>query len=105
MKLVCIDEIHLFAIFGITFTQEFTLLKNTFFRHLLCDRDPRYTYSSGLCHDLKVPILLMTTMFNKSLMGLLEKMISVKVLANNFLWSGRAKMACRHMRINVSMYQ
>ena len=27
MKLVCIDEIHLFVMFGLTFRKEFTLLK------------------------------------------------------------------------------
>ena len=30
MKLVFIDEIVLFVMFGITFRKEFTLLKNTF---------------------------------------------------------------------------
>ena len=103
MKLVCIDEIHLFVMFGITFRKEFTLLKNTFFCHLVCDLDPRYTYATSLCHDLKVPLLLMTATFNNSLLSLLEKMIGIKVLANNFLWCGRGNMARRHIRINVSM--
>ena len=103
LKLVCIDEIHLFVMFGITFRKEFTLLKNTFFCHLLCKRDPRYTYASGLCHDLKVPLLLMTATFNQSLLGLLETMIGVKVLASNYLWSGRQKMSRRHIRINITM--
>ena len=103
LKLVCIDEIHLFVMFGITFRKEFTLLKNTFFRHLVCNRDPRYSYATGLCHDLKVPLLLMTAAFNNSLLSLLEKMIGVKVLANNFLWCGRGKMTRWHICINVSM--
>ena len=71
LKLVCIDEIHLFVMFGITFRKEFTLLKKSFFRHLVCNRDPRYTYSTGLCHDLKVPLLLMTATFNNKLLSLL----------------------------------
>jgi len=103
MKLVCIDEIHLFVMFGITFRKEFTLLKNTFFRHLVCNLDPRYTYATSLCHDLKIPLLLMTATFNNSLLSLSEKMIGVKVLPNNFLWCGRGKMARRHIKINVSM--
>ena len=103
MKLVCIDEIHLFVMFGLTFRKEFTLLKNTFFRHLLCKRDSRYTYASGLCHDLKVPLLLMTATFNQSLLGLLETMIGVKVLASNYLWSGRGNMARRHICINITV--
>ena len=43
LKLVCIDEIHLFVMFGITFRKEFTALKTTFFRHLLSNVYPRYT--------------------------------------------------------------
>ena len=103
MELVCIDEIYLFEMFGITFRKEFTLLKNTFFRHLVFDRDPRYTYPAGLCHDLKIPLLLMTTTFNTSWFSLLKKTIGVKVLANNFLWCGRGKMTRRHICINVSI--
>lgn len=30
-------------------------------------------------------------------------MIGVKVLANNFLWSGRGKMAHRHICINITL--
>lgn len=103
MNLVCIDEIHLFVMFGITFRKEFTLLKSTFFRYLLGDNDPRSKYATGLCHDLKVPILLMTATFNNCLLRLLEKMIGVKVLPTNFLWAGREKMARRHICIDVSM--
>jgi len=101
LKLVCIDEIHFFVMFGITFRKEFTLLKNSFFRHILSNRDPRYSYASGLCYDLKVPLLLMTATFNQSLLGLLETMIGVKVLSINYLWSGREKMVRRHIRINI----
>ena len=103
LKIVCIDEMYLFVMFGITFQKEFTLLKNSFFCHILSYRDPRYSYASGLCYDLKVPLLLMTATFNQSLLGLLETMIGVKILANNYLWSGREKMARRHIRINISI--
>lgn len=102
LKLVCIDEIHLYVMFGITFRKEFTLLKKSFFKHLRTERGPRYSYASGLCHDLKVPLLLMTATFNKSLLGILEKMIGVKVLPTNFIWSGRDKMSRRNICINVS---
>ena len=102
LKLVAVDEIHLFVMFGVTFRKEFTLLKKSFFQYLLTNRDPRYTYASGLCYDLKVPLLLMTATFNKSLLGLLEQMIGVKVLPNNFLWAGRRNMARRNISIGVS---
>ena len=70
LNLVCIDEIHLFVMFGITFRKEFTALRSSFLRHLLSNVDPRYMYSSGLCCDLKVPLLLMTATLNQSLLGI-----------------------------------
>ena len=76
-------------------------IEKSFFKHLLTERDPRYTYSSGLWHELKAPLFLMTATFNKSLLGLLEKTIGVKVLPNNFLWTGRSKMSRRNISISV----
>ena len=35
LKLVCVDEVHLFVMFGVTFRKEFTLLKESFFQHLI----------------------------------------------------------------------
>ena len=79
------------------------MTEEEFVHHLLCDRYLGYTYSLGLCLDLKIPLLLMTATFNNSLLVLLEKMIGVKVLANNFLWNGRVKIVRRQIRVNVSM--
>ena len=103
LKLVCIDEIHLFVIFGITFRKEFTAFKNTFFRHLLNNINPRYTYASGLCSDLKVTLLLMTATFDNTMLDILQKMIGIRVLPCNYLWAGRGRMAQRHIRINMSL--
>ena len=35
LKLVCVDEVHLFVMFGATFRKEFTLLKESFFKYLI----------------------------------------------------------------------
>ena len=40
LKLVVIDEIHLFVVFGTDFGKEFMLLKKAFFRYLLTEKDP-----------------------------------------------------------------
>ena len=37
LKLVCIDEIHLYVMFGVTFRKEFINLRDTFFKHLIDD--------------------------------------------------------------------
>ena len=51
---------------------------------------------------LNVPLFLMTATFNTRLLGIMEKMIGIKVLWENYLWSGRRKMAHRNIRINVA---
>ena len=35
LQLVCLDESHMFVMFGLTFRKEFTLLKDSFFKHLV----------------------------------------------------------------------
>ena len=49
----------------------------------------KYTTSSPYAGILKVPLLRMTTTFKIHLLGILEKMIGIKVLRENYLWSGR----------------
>lgn len=46
--------------------------------------------------------MLMTAAFNKLLLGLLEKMIGMKVLPNSFLRSGRKNVSRRNVSINGS---
>ena len=99
LKLVCVDEIHLFVMFGITFRKSFVNLKDTFFKYLI-DKSKTTSSSSHAIH-LKVPLLLMTATFNNRLLGIMEKMIGIKVLRENYLWSGRKKIAQRNIRINV----
>ena len=45
---------------------------------------------------------MMTVTFNTSLLNILGKMIGIKVLRGNYLWSERVKMERRHIRINVN---
>ena len=53
LKFVCVDEIHLFVMFGIIFRKSFVNLKDTFFKHLI-DNFKTTTSSSHAVH-LKVP--------------------------------------------------
>lgn len=85
-------------------------IKKHVFCHLLNNISPRCTYASGLCSDLKVPsrdvkvqLLLLTATFNNTMLGILQKMIGIRVLPCNYLWAGRGMMARRHIRINVSL--
>ena len=99
LKLVCVDEIHLFVMFGLTFRKDFTLLKASFFRHLIDESNTSNTTNG--CYYLKVPLLLMTATFNRELMSLLELMIGIKILPHNYLWGNRDGMARRNIKINV----
>ena len=99
LKLVCVDEIHVFVMFGLTFRKEFTLLKASFFRHLI-DESNSLNTTNG-CYYLKVPLLLMTATFNRELMSLLELMIGIKILPYNYLWGNRDEMKRRNIKIDV----
>ena len=97
--MVCVDEIHLFLIFGVTFRKSFVNLKDTCFKHFI--DNSKTTSSSSHAVHLEFPLLLMTATFNNRLLGIMEKMIGIQLLRENYLWSGRKKMACRNIRINV----
>ena len=68
-------------------------------KHLI-DRSKHKTNSPNAVH-LKVPLLLMTATFNNRLLLILQKMVGIKFLRENYLWSGRRKMARRNIRINI----
>ena len=102
LKLVCIDEIHLYVMFGVTFRKEFVNLRDTFFQHLIDEtRSPPTNSPTNLPCYLKVPLLLMTATFNPTLINLIESMIGIKILRENYLWSSRDKMARRNITINI----
>ena len=102
LKLVCVDEIHLYVMFGLTFRKEFIMLKDSFFKHLIdAKMQSRNRTNTDLCCYLKVPLLLMTATFNPRLVSLMESMIGVKILRENYLWSSRDKMARRNIKMSV----
>ena len=70
------------------------------FKHLI--ENSTTTTSSLHAVHLKIPLLLMSATFNTRFLGIMEKMIGIKVLWENYLWSGRRKMAHRNIRINVA---
>ena len=100
LKLVCLDEVHLFVMFGVTFRKEFTLLKESFFQHIIiqprAQDDPNNTG-----RYLKIPLLFMTATFNSSLLEMLYKMTGVMISPPNYLWSSRTNIARRNIRIHV----
>ena len=103
LRLVCIDEVHQFVMFGYTFRPEFGLLRDSLFKKLVASNGSNATNPSQLPVSLKVPLLLMTATFNTELLGLLQSMIGISITPSMYLWSGRDEMQRRTVRISVSI--
>ena len=64
--------------FRVTFRKEFTLLKQSFFKHI--DTKTSDVIAPGsLATYLKVPLLLMTATLNQELIKILQMMIEIRV--------------------------
>ena len=111
-KLVCIDEIYLYVMFGVTFRKKIINLRDTFFKHLIDDtrhdtmrstgtRTPSSDSPANLACYLKVILMLMTATFNPALINLMESMLGIKILRDNYLWSSGNKMARRNIIMRI----
>ena len=75
LHMFCLDEIHLFVEFGISFRKEFQLLKNNILKSIQ-NSDEMY----------KVPLILMTTTFDYTLHCILQQMLDISLRpCNTFL--------------------
>ena len=61
LNLVCVDELHLFGIFRITFRKYFVLMKKSFFYHLIDDMLIYHQAPLELTYILKVSLQLSET--------------------------------------------
>ncbi len=95
LKLITIDEVHLFVIYGLTFRFDFLKLKKNFFEKVLYS-------SSPTDRTMKVPLLVMTATFNLKLQLLLQKMIGINFENKDTIWSGPESFARRNIDINCS---
>ena len=75
LRLLCIDEVHLFVEFGITFRKTFIRMKESVFDKLKSNDD-----------YLHVPILFMTATFHLELKSLLAQMTGIVVHPRNTCW-------------------
>ena len=100
LKLVCVDEVHQFVSFGISFRRSFCVLKKSLFQILVDSKDIN-NEPDQLPTTLKTPLLFMTATFTPDLLQLLEKMVGMRVLPSNFFWCGKKGMEKRTIQINV----
>ena len=75
LRLFCIDEVHLFVEFGVTFRKSFVKMKEIIFDKLKS--------SDGALH---IPIIFMTATFNLELQSLLTQMTGIIVHPYNTCW-------------------
>ena len=83
LKLVSIDEVHLFTQFGLWFRLEFIKLKHEFFSKVMN----------------KVPILFMTASANESVIFHLELLTGIQLKNENYIWPNAEGMMCRKQSI------
>ena len=90
MRLLCIDEIHLYVSYGCSFRKRFQLLLEKLFSKIkLSD------------NTSSIPILLMTATFNNQLLRMLEKMIGINVSHRNMFWADTKNFQKRHINISL----
>ena len=98
LRLICIDEVHQFVMFGCTFRPEFALLKESLMKKIAIPNDN----AAHLSIQLKISLLLMTATFNTELLTILQSMIGIRITPSMYLWSGREDMQRRTVRISIS---
>ena len=95
LRLVCVDEVHLFVHYGLLFRKEFAMLSSTLFRHSITDK--------GAGYKTKIPVLFMTATCTCQIFGQLQDLTSLKFPPSliNVHWPGPVDMMNRHIMITV----
>jgi superfamily II DNA helicase RecQ len=97
LKLVCIDEIHLFAQFGLWFRSEFLLLKKSLFQHLIIASSP------GAPVRTRIPVLAMTATAYKHLLDHLQSLTGLITFEkDNVFWPSASGMVQRSQNIEYT---
>lgn len=100
VNLFCIDEVHLFVKYGLSFRKKFSLLQNKVFSKMIDDRNNNQN-EHGNGTSLKVPILCMTATFNAELLELLNKMTNFTIGTQYMFWSNGHDFQKRHIKIAI----
>lgn len=96
LNLFCIDEIHLFVEFGISFRPIFQTLKDKIIS-LLYNNE----HGNGSGNRMKIPILLMSATFDKTMYQIIQSMLGVQIFSNNIFWANASSFKKRHISIKM----
>ena len=95
LNFFCIDEIHLFLEFGISFRPSFLKLKNKIISLFFKEDKVSMT----------IPILLMTATFDFNMYCIIQKMLGIQLNSNNVFWAGPYNFRKRHIKIEMKYSQ
>jgi superfamily II DNA helicase RecQ len=96
IRLICLDEVHLYVNFGLTFRHDFLKLKNTLFEWVRTQ-----PLSHGSNSLLRIPLLLMTATWNLELELIFSLMTGVRPQQNLYVWASAKEMQRRQNRITM----
>ena len=82
IRLICIDEVHQFVSFGLSFRYDFSKLRNKLFSKII-----QTDKSSDKSQELKVPVLFMTATFNSDMLNFLKKLTGLSIYNPTHAWS------------------
>ena len=99
LNLLCIDEVHLFIDFGLSFRRQFLYLRDKIFNKLI--ETHINTNNQSTSTTLKLPILCMTATFNTNLLHLLQQVTNITFNPHRFFWSPNSLFKKRHIKICI----
>ena len=94
MRLLVVDEVHLFVEFGMSFRKSICDLKKVLFDQLWKDK---YQIK------LSVPIIFMSATFNDEYMKYLKLMTGISMHDYNIHWGARDTFSRKHVMIGASI--
>jgi hypothetical protein len=94
LSLVCVDEVHLFVHFGLTFRDEFRQLTTVLFNKLKV---------IGSLQRTKIPLLFMTGTCTRHIVQSIEKIVGIRFdTTANIFWPGPDEMQHRQVMFEVA---
>ena len=88
--LICVDEVHLFIEFGLSFRKDFISLREKLFKKIISTNSTSSNDLSPHRTILKIPFLSMTATFNLQLLNLLQKMTNITFNPRLLHWSNQS---------------
>ena len=107
LKQICVDEVHLFIMFAITFRHSFLKLRSLLFNQVKVHNPQQHhnqisTHSNIPTCKFKVPIIFMTATFNPRLLFYLERIVGFTIPTPSKFWCDGSTFARRNISINIT---